>query len=354
MADCYVTALRILGYRFNSEAELRRKLLAKRFDRDTIAETPARLRDEKWLEQERFPGADVRAFWQKGNRGGGGGRRRRRRGARGARERGRGRGRAAARGVREARAAPRRRSRQDRGAAAAAGLRDERDPRLLAVAPRQRLGVGAEVVARDRQPVDRGRAQQALLQKTAARGDDRQRQDRAALHSPREVVVLHDRDLAEAGERLAIDELRLIAPRLARDVRPQVDGERGPAEAERALGEGDAEAAEVGARVDDGLGGAAREERGGVQENDRGVPGFARAEVELLGAHALAGEDTGTGVARDLHRRVAAPAVDDDDLGRACAEGGADGGGDVVLLVQRRDDDGDRHQRRAGVLAGWP
>jgi regulatory protein len=66
MADCYVTALRILGYRFNSEAELRRKLLAKRFDRDTIAETLARLRDEKWLDDERFAAAYVRTLVQKG------------------------------------------------------------------------------------------------------------------------------------------------------------------------------------------------------------------------------------------------------------------------------------------------
>jgi regulatory protein len=66
MADCYVSALRILGYRFNSEAELRRKLLAKRFDDATIAETLARLRDEKWLDDERFAAAFVRTRVQKG------------------------------------------------------------------------------------------------------------------------------------------------------------------------------------------------------------------------------------------------------------------------------------------------
>src|SRR5690242_11724917 len=66
MADCYVTALRILGYRFNSEAELRRKLLAKRFDDETIAETLARLRDEKWLDDERFAAAYVRTRVLKG------------------------------------------------------------------------------------------------------------------------------------------------------------------------------------------------------------------------------------------------------------------------------------------------
>src|SRR5205823_6007716 len=66
MADCYVTALRILGYRFNSEAELRRKLRAKRFDDATISETLARLRDEKWLDDERFAAAFVRTRVQKG------------------------------------------------------------------------------------------------------------------------------------------------------------------------------------------------------------------------------------------------------------------------------------------------
>jgi len=30
--DCYLAALRILNYRFNSEGELRRKLAAKKFD----------------------------------------------------------------------------------------------------------------------------------------------------------------------------------------------------------------------------------------------------------------------------------------------------------------------------------
>ena len=66
MSDCYVAALRILGYRFNSERELRRKLAAKRFDDETIAATLARLRQEKWLDDERFAGAYVRTQAQKG------------------------------------------------------------------------------------------------------------------------------------------------------------------------------------------------------------------------------------------------------------------------------------------------
>lgn len=66
MSDCYVAALRILGYRFNSEAELRRKLEAKRFDGETIAATLARLREEKWLDDDRYAGAYVRTRVRKG------------------------------------------------------------------------------------------------------------------------------------------------------------------------------------------------------------------------------------------------------------------------------------------------
>ncbi|MGN6182830.1 MAG: regulatory protein RecX [Thermoanaerobaculia bacterium] len=63
---CYLAAMRILGYRFNSEAELRRKLTSKKkFDAETIERTLARLRDEKWLDDERFAGAFVRTRAQK-------------------------------------------------------------------------------------------------------------------------------------------------------------------------------------------------------------------------------------------------------------------------------------------------
>jgi regulatory protein len=57
---CYVAALRILQYRFNSEAELRRKLLRKKFERDAIDTVIVRLRREKWLDDERFAAAFVR------------------------------------------------------------------------------------------------------------------------------------------------------------------------------------------------------------------------------------------------------------------------------------------------------
>jgi SOS response regulatory protein OraA/RecX len=56
----YVAALRILGYRFNSELELRRKLQRKKFDKSIIDATIARLREETWLDDERFAGAFAR------------------------------------------------------------------------------------------------------------------------------------------------------------------------------------------------------------------------------------------------------------------------------------------------------
>jgi SOS response regulatory protein OraA/RecX len=59
---CYLTALRILNYRFNSEAELRRKLRGKKkFEPEEIERTIERLRGEQWLDDERFAGAFVRS-----------------------------------------------------------------------------------------------------------------------------------------------------------------------------------------------------------------------------------------------------------------------------------------------------
>jgi regulatory protein len=58
---CYLAALRILKYRFNSEAELRRKLRGKQFEKDAIEDAVVRLRKEKWLDDERFAGALVRS-----------------------------------------------------------------------------------------------------------------------------------------------------------------------------------------------------------------------------------------------------------------------------------------------------
>lgn len=60
MTDCYTAALRILNYRFNSEAELRRKLAVKKYEKDEIDATIERLRGEKWLDDARFAAALVR------------------------------------------------------------------------------------------------------------------------------------------------------------------------------------------------------------------------------------------------------------------------------------------------------
>lgn len=62
----YIAALRILGYRFNSEAELRRKLNRKKFERPDIDAAIERLRGEGWIDDARFAGALVRARAVKG------------------------------------------------------------------------------------------------------------------------------------------------------------------------------------------------------------------------------------------------------------------------------------------------
>ncbi len=58
---CYAAALRILKYRFNSEAELRRKLRGKQFEKDDIDTAVARLQKEKWLDDDRYAAAFVRS-----------------------------------------------------------------------------------------------------------------------------------------------------------------------------------------------------------------------------------------------------------------------------------------------------
>jgi regulatory protein len=63
---CYIAGLRILNYRFNSEAELRAKLDRKEFPRDAIDAAIERLRREKWLDDERFAAAFVRMRLRKG------------------------------------------------------------------------------------------------------------------------------------------------------------------------------------------------------------------------------------------------------------------------------------------------
>lgn len=59
-SPCYIAALRILGYRFNSEGELRRKLRSKKFEAAEIDATIERLHREKWLDDARFAAAFTR------------------------------------------------------------------------------------------------------------------------------------------------------------------------------------------------------------------------------------------------------------------------------------------------------
>ena len=63
---CYTAGLRILNYRFNSEAELRAKLDRKEFPHDAIDAAIERLRNEKWLDDGRFAAAFVRTRLRKG------------------------------------------------------------------------------------------------------------------------------------------------------------------------------------------------------------------------------------------------------------------------------------------------
>jgi regulatory protein len=63
---CYTAGLRILNYRFNSEAELRGKLERKEFSREVIDAAIERLRGEKWLDDDRFAAAYVRTRVRKG------------------------------------------------------------------------------------------------------------------------------------------------------------------------------------------------------------------------------------------------------------------------------------------------
>ena len=51
---CYAAALRLLGYRFRSEAELRKRLREKEHDPDAIEDALARLKTEGWIDDARF------------------------------------------------------------------------------------------------------------------------------------------------------------------------------------------------------------------------------------------------------------------------------------------------------------
>ena len=57
---CYHSALRILSHRFNSELELRRKL-GRKFEKADVDAAVERLRQEHWIDDERFAAAFARA-----------------------------------------------------------------------------------------------------------------------------------------------------------------------------------------------------------------------------------------------------------------------------------------------------
>jgi regulatory protein len=57
---CYASAMRILKFRWNGRAELRRKLLRKSFEADIVDAILERLTREKWLDDERFAASFVR------------------------------------------------------------------------------------------------------------------------------------------------------------------------------------------------------------------------------------------------------------------------------------------------------
>jgi regulatory protein len=63
---CYIAAMRILNHRFNSEAELRRKLAQKEFAPEVVVATIEKLRREKWLDDARFAASFVRTRVRKG------------------------------------------------------------------------------------------------------------------------------------------------------------------------------------------------------------------------------------------------------------------------------------------------
>ncbi len=63
---CYIAAMRILNHRFNSEAELQRKLSLKEFDAEVISATIEKLRREKWIDDDRFAASFVRTRVRKG------------------------------------------------------------------------------------------------------------------------------------------------------------------------------------------------------------------------------------------------------------------------------------------------
>src|SRR6059058_3755518 len=92
--------------------------------------------------------------------------------------------------------------------------------------------IHAAVISKNSQPVDYRGPPHSFAQEPPPRCDHRQRKDActaASAHPQGEVVVLHDRDLAETAgfaQRVATNELRLVAPWRAHQLAAQVDQRR--------------------------------------------------------------------------------------------------------------------------------
>lgn len=203
-------------------------------------------------------------------------------------------------------------------------------------------------------PVEEGGADEAAGQEAAAGGRHGQREERraaTAFHADGQIVVLHERNVAEAAALQKVrpsDELRLVSPGTPRDPRPQVDHERREAEASRAFLEANSKAAKVRVRerVEHCLCRATGQNGVGVEKHERVMFRHARSSVELPRAHGLRFEDGGTVTTGDVARRVVARSVADEDFCRAGGKRRVDGRSDASLLVARGDDDSDRHQAR--------
>ncbi len=178
-----------------------------------------------------------------------------------------------------------------------------------------------------------------------------------ALEAPREIDVLHQRNLGIAAQRVerpATDEDRLIAGRDA--AHPRAEVHRGLDDAIHGAGgvESHIESSTHRSRIRQ-LRCDVRPRSGGqprvrVEEQEHLSGGGCRTRIHLhrpprWGRHHPAGVTR-----RDGDRAITAAAVDHDDLVRL--EGGHRGQGvaDLSFLIQHRDDDRDRHR---GTTA-WP
>src|SRR5438876_1675288 len=145
---------------------------------------------------------------------------------------------------------------------------------LIGVLAREALRGNAERIEQPQAPHEDDGAQHAARLPAPPRGRDALAQAgraAAALHGAAEGDVLHQRDLREAGKRVAPHEDRLIAGGNAREARAQVHGTADDLEQRMAAFDLHIEAppARLVERAQDVLVGALRQARISVQENER-------------------------------------------------------------------------------------